>query len=168
MFPNARLCKAMLDRLTDQAHIIETGSESYRFRTRRPPSSGLWKSVGGSVMATKKAGGGWKSDWLRLSVCTAWEVTKRSLRFTWVRRGRRSVCHSSTNLLSLQARQSGQGKSLAPLADDLATALDCLCHASPSRIRQHVISQGLVAEISGATLWRWLSTDALRPWQHRS
>ena len=32
MFPNARLCKAMLDRLTDQAHIIETGAESYRFR----------------------------------------------------------------------------------------------------------------------------------------
>ena len=32
MFPNARLCKAMLDRLTDQAHIIETGHESYRFR----------------------------------------------------------------------------------------------------------------------------------------
>jgi len=31
-FPNARLCKAMLDRLTDQAHIIETGTESYRFR----------------------------------------------------------------------------------------------------------------------------------------
>lgn len=32
VFPNARLCKAMLDRLTDQAHIIETGRESYRFR----------------------------------------------------------------------------------------------------------------------------------------
>jgi len=29
---NARLCKAMLDRLTDRAHIIETGTESYRFR----------------------------------------------------------------------------------------------------------------------------------------
>jgi hypothetical protein len=27
VFTNARLCKAMLDRLTDQAHIIETGSE---------------------------------------------------------------------------------------------------------------------------------------------
>jgi hypothetical protein len=26
------LCKAVLDRLTDQAHIIETGAESYRFR----------------------------------------------------------------------------------------------------------------------------------------
>jgi len=29
---NARLCKALLDRITDPAHIIETGSESYRFR----------------------------------------------------------------------------------------------------------------------------------------
>ncbi len=32
VFTNARLCKAMLDRLTDRAHIIETGSESYRFQ----------------------------------------------------------------------------------------------------------------------------------------
>lgn len=32
VFTNARLCKAVLDRLTDQAHIIETGAESYRFR----------------------------------------------------------------------------------------------------------------------------------------
>jgi len=30
--PHARLCKALLDRITDRAHIIETGSESYRFR----------------------------------------------------------------------------------------------------------------------------------------
>ena len=32
VFTNARLCKALLDRVTDQAHILETGSESYRFR----------------------------------------------------------------------------------------------------------------------------------------
>ena len=32
VIPNARLCKALLDRLTDRAHIIETGTESYRFR----------------------------------------------------------------------------------------------------------------------------------------
>jgi hypothetical protein len=43
-----------------------------------------------------------------------------------------------------------------------------LSRLSINEIRQHVISQGLVAEISGATLWRWLGTDALRPWQHRS
>lgn len=42
MFPNARLCKAMVDRLTDQAHIIDTGDESYRFRR---------------TMANKKKGG---------------------------------------------------------------------------------------------------------------
>jgi transposase len=43
-----------------------------------------------------------------------------------------------------------------------------LSRLSIEEIRQHVISQGLVAEISGATLWRWLSSDALHPWQHRS
>ena len=32
VFPNPRLCKSLLDRLTDRAHIIETGEESYRFR----------------------------------------------------------------------------------------------------------------------------------------
>ena len=32
VFPNARLCKTMLDRLTDSADIIETGTESFRFR----------------------------------------------------------------------------------------------------------------------------------------
>jgi DNA replication protein DnaC len=32
VFGNARLCKALVDRVTDRAHIIETGKESYRFR----------------------------------------------------------------------------------------------------------------------------------------
>ena len=32
VIPNARLCKAVLDRITDRAHIIETGEDSYRFR----------------------------------------------------------------------------------------------------------------------------------------
>ena len=30
--PNARLCKALIDRITDRANIIETGTESYRLR----------------------------------------------------------------------------------------------------------------------------------------
>jgi DNA replication protein DnaC len=41
VIPNARLCKALIDRITDRAHIIETGTESYRFRRtmekKRPP-----------------------------------------------------------------------------------------------------------------------------------
>jgi DNA replication protein DnaC len=32
VIPNARLCKALLDRITDRAHILETGTQSYRFR----------------------------------------------------------------------------------------------------------------------------------------
>jgi DNA replication protein DnaC len=32
VFTNARLCKALLDRISDRATIIETGNESYRFR----------------------------------------------------------------------------------------------------------------------------------------
>ena len=39
---------------------------------------------------------------------------------------------------------------------------------SVADIHQEVVAQGLVAEISGTTLWRWLNADALRPWQHRS
>lgn len=32
VFPQVRLCKAILDRVTDRATIIETGTESFRFR----------------------------------------------------------------------------------------------------------------------------------------
>ncbi len=32
VFHSARLCKAMLDRLTDTSYILETGTESFRFR----------------------------------------------------------------------------------------------------------------------------------------
>jgi hypothetical protein len=30
------------------------------------------------------------------------------------------------------------------------------------------IESGIVASISGTTIWRWLSDDAIKPWQHRS
>ncbi|GIW56483.1 MAG: hypothetical protein KatS3mg082_2887 [Nitrospiraceae bacterium] len=44
VFPDPRLAKAVVDRLTHRAHIIETGSESWRFkhglaRTRRRGAS---------------------------------------------------------------------------------------------------------------------------------
>lgn len=43
-----------------------------------------------------------------------------------------------------------------------------LSRFSIADLRQEVITQGLVAQISGATIWRWLSKDAIRPWRHRS
>jgi DNA replication protein DnaC len=42
--PNARLCKALLDRITDRAHIIETGADSFRFR--RSIEKGRTKTAG--------------------------------------------------------------------------------------------------------------------------
>ena len=35
-------------------------------------------------------------------------------------------------------------------------------------LAREVIARGVVAQISGATIWRWLDQDAIRPWQHRS
>jgi hypothetical protein len=35
-------------------------------------------------------------------------------------------------------------------------------------IAGEVRSRGIVAEISGTTIWRWLSEDAIRPWRCRS
>jgi hypothetical protein len=43
-----------------------------------------------------------------------------------------------------------------------------LARWSLAELRREVVAQGLVAQIGGATLWRWLSQDALRPWRYRS
>jgi hypothetical protein len=43
-----------------------------------------------------------------------------------------------------------------------------LSRFSLREIQREVIGSGLVASISGATLWRWLSQDALHPWRHRT
>jgi hypothetical protein len=42
-----------------------------------------------------------------------------------------------------------------------------LARWSLAELRREAVAQGLVAQISGTTLWRWLSEDALRPWRHR-
>ena len=39
---------------------------------------------------------------------------------------------------------------------------------SAAEVAREVVERGLVAEISGATIWRWLSEDAIRPFYHRS
>jgi len=34
-------------------------------------------------------------------------------------------------------------------------------------LRAEAIGRGIVAEISGTTIWRWLSADAIKPWRVR-
>ena len=43
-----------------------------------------------------------------------------------------------------------------------------LARWSVAELRQEAIASGIVAQISGTTVWRWLGQDALRPWRHRS
>jgi hypothetical protein len=43
-----------------------------------------------------------------------------------------------------------------------------LSRFSRQDLAREVIARGIVAQISGTTIWRWLDEDALHPWQHRS
>lgn len=100
----------------------------------------------------------------------------------WTRLDRSSASGVRDSLLldclaSRRSREAGAKPAFPPSLVVQVKALACelphslglpLSRFSIEEIRQHVISQGLVADISGATLWRWLNNDALRPWQHRS
>jgi hypothetical protein len=43
-----------------------------------------------------------------------------------------------------------------------------LSRFSRSELRRHALALGIVAQISGVTIWRWLREDAIRPWTRRS
>lgn len=43
-----------------------------------------------------------------------------------------------------------------------------LAQWSRAELQRAVLAQGLVAEISGTTIWRWLTADAIQPWRVRS
>mgnify|MGYP001565133171 CR=1 FL=1 len=43
-----------------------------------------------------------------------------------------------------------------------------LSRLSHTDIAREVVRQGIVASISGTTIWRWLSNDAIKPWQYKS
>ena len=68
-------------------------------------------------------------------------------------------------------------RSFPPLVEVEVKALACqlpaecgvpLSRFSYGEIAAELIGRGIVASISGATVWRWLSEDAIRPWQYRS
>ncbi len=43
-----------------------------------------------------------------------------------------------------------------------------LARWSLRELQREVVTRGVVATISGTTMWRWLAADAIRPWRHRS
>ena len=55
------------------------------------------------------------------------------------------------------------------LACELPSTLGLpLSRFSRSELRRQVLAAGIVADISGTTIWRWLHADALRSWSRRS
>jgi DDE superfamily endonuclease len=86
------------------------------------------------------------------------------------------VSISNAWLVSKNSRAAGDRRAFPPSVMVEIKALACelparrglpLAHWSLSELRRETMDQGLVARISGTTLWRWLSQDALRPWRHR-
>lgn len=43
-----------------------------------------------------------------------------------------------------------------------------LSRFSTREIASEAVSRGIIAQISGSTVWRWLHEDAIKPWQYRS
>jgi DNA replication protein DnaC len=60
--PNPRLCKTLLDRITDRAHIIETGTESYRFRRTLEKRKGQTSEANSATAPPPLTAGGGKKD----------------------------------------------------------------------------------------------------------
>ena len=74
-------------------------------------------------------------------------------------------------------QDAGVRRSFPPMVEVEVKALACqlpreggvpLSRYSSSEIAFEVVRRGIVASISDATIWRWLSEDAIKPWQHRS
>lgn len=43
-----------------------------------------------------------------------------------------------------------------------------LSRFSITELQREVVERGIVAKVSGMTLWRWLNEDAIKPWRYRS
>jgi hypothetical protein len=105
-----------------------------------------------------------------------------SLPRAWTSRARSSASGESVSLSSgwRASKSSPEAGGLPAFPPSVIVEVKALACELPSRlglplsrfsvsdIRTEVLAQGIVAQISGSTLWRWLSSDAIRPWCHRS
>jgi len=99
----------------------------------------------------------------------------------WIRRGRSSASGVGVSTptdypVSKISRAAADRRVFPPSVMVEIKALACelpsrrglpFARWSLAELRREAVAQGLVAQISGTTLWRWLSQDALRPWRHR-
>ena len=100
----------------------------------------------------------------------------------WIHDGKSSACGENVSLSSASKDWRSALDRVAPglSPPDLIVevkAIACefpalhqvpLSRWSAADIARYACQSGLVATISGSTVWRWLNEDAIRPWQHRS
>ena len=105
-----------------------------------------------------------------------------SLPAAWTSRGRSSVSGGSASVSGAsRGSMPNPGAAGRPtFPPDVVVAVKALACELPvhrgvplsrwsrAELQRAVLAQGLVAEISGTTIWRWLSADAIRPWRLRS
>jgi hypothetical protein len=99
----------------------------------------------------------------------------------WIPGGRLSACGENDSLSSVSMVWKNVLDRAAPglfppeivvqikaIACELpATYKIPLSRWSTEDIVNYIKQSGLVATISGSTVWRWLNEDAIKPWQHR-
>jgi len=99
----------------------------------------------------------------------------------WVHDGKLSACGENASLSSVSTAWKNVLDRAAPglfppeivvqikaIACELPTTYEIpLSRWSTEDIVNYVRQSGLVATISGSTVWRWLNEDAIKPWQHR-
>jgi transposase len=83
-----------------------------------------------------------------------------------------------SGLAGLEDRERrGRPRSFSPRAVAEVKAMACeppeqhdvpLSRWSCAELAAHAVAEGLVATVSASTVRRWLATDAIKPWQHRS
>lgn len=99
----------------------------------------------------------------------------------WIHDGKLSACGENGSLSSVSRASKNVLDRAVPgfFPPDLIVQIKAIACELPAKygiplsrwstkdIVNYVRQSGLVASISGSTVWRWLHEDAIKPWQHR-
>jgi len=99
----------------------------------------------------------------------------------WIRDEKSSACGENVSLSSGSTASKSVVDRAAPgfFPPDLVVQIKAIACELPAKygiplsrwstedIVSYIQRSGIVASISGSTLWRWLHEDAIKPWQHR-
>jgi hypothetical protein len=103
------------------------------------------------------------------------------LHLSWIREGKLSPCGENASSISVSKALKSDLDRDAPglFPPDLVVQVKAIACELPAKfelplsrwsakdIADYIQKSGIVAQVSGSTVWRWLNEDAIKPWQHR-